>query len=144
MLATLAIILGAVGPTVRQSDGPTITLTNPTCKPCRVVRTEVLEVGADTSAQLLTPNGLLAIFAAGEGRYIGLPNNLQAPVVIDSRGRVIRSLGRKGSGPGEFQNSGPSSPWRGDSVLLGDAGSLRFSVFDTSLRYVRSFPMAVG
>lgn len=68
------------------------------------------------------------------------------PVVIDSTGRFIRALGRRGQGPGEFPNySGPFGVGAGDTLFVANNGMI--SVFDRELRFVRTFrpePGGVG
>jgi len=60
-------------------------------------------------------------------------------VVFGTDGRHVGTIGRRGSGPGEFQ-----SPWEvatdaSDSIFVWDSGNRRVSVFDPDLRYQRTF-----
>ena len=50
-------------------------------------------------------------------------------VVFDAGGRLLRTLGRRGSGPGEFQAIRTVQVIRGDSLLVYDGGLGRISVF---------------
>lgn len=54
-------------------------------------------------------------------------------------GRLIKSVGRTGAGPGEFEGI----EWVGwcgdDAILVFELGTSRFTVLDHDLRYVRSF-----
>jgi hypothetical protein len=57
--------------------------------------------------------------------------------VYDARGRYLRSIGREGSGPGEFDR--PSSlGWRGDTLWVVDTPQTRISLFLPNGRFVRS------
>src|SRR5262245_10217482 len=120
MLPTLAILLAALGPIVRQSDGPTITLTRPECSTCRIVKTVVAELGSDPAAQEAAPDGLMGGIAVGNA-FLGIVQSMTAvPVVFGADGKIIRVLGRSGRGPGEFAGPGLVSTWRGDSILIAD------------------------
>lgn len=58
----------------------------------------------------------------------------------DGQGRFIRSVGRKGDGPGEFQF--PSGVWCvGDSLEVWDGALRRLSVFGHDGRFVRVAPL---
>ncbi|HEX8320226.1 hypothetical protein [Longimicrobium sp.] len=49
--------------------------------------------------------------------------------VLDAEGRILRTLGRKGLGPGEFRGIRGVQVLSGDSVLVYDPGAARLSVF---------------
>jgi hypothetical protein len=59
--------------------------------------------------------------------------------LLDREGRVIRTAGRSGRGPGEFR----SISWLGrlpnDSVIAFDFRLSQFSVFDSNAQFIRSF-----
>ena len=58
--------------------------------------------------------------------------------LFESDGRLVRSFGRKGGGPGEFNYL--AQLWRcGDSVVTWDIDGHRASVFDLEGRFVRMF-----
>lgn len=58
-------------------------------------------------------------------------------VVIDETGDVVRTIGRKGEGPGEFQLL--TAIWfQGDTLVASDGGLLRVSYFDTKGRFLHS------
>lgn len=73
------------------------------------------------------------------GRLFIADDRRQRIVVFDAGGSFIRSLGRPGRGPGEFQ-----SPWLvaadpTDSIFVWDQGTRTISVFDPGLAFTRSF-----
>jgi hypothetical protein len=49
--------------------------------------------------------------------------------VLDSTGALVRTVGRRGLGPGEFRGMGSVQVLRGDSVLAYDPAAVRLSVF---------------
>jgi hypothetical protein len=57
----------------------------------------------------------------------------QLPFVLhlDRTGRLIRTLGRAGTGPGEFQRPAMLG-WQGDSLWVYDLGLRRLTLFDTA------------
>jgi len=61
--------------------------------------------------------------------------------VFDLTGKFQTTIGRRGGGPGEFQNLGFLAALDEDSILTWDSGNDRLSVFDRSGRFVRSFSL---
>jgi len=61
-------------------------------------------------------------------------------VVVDSTGRLLHTLGRAGSGPGEFRYP-LAVRASGDGVFVLDYGNARIQAFDRRLRYVASLPL---
>ncbi len=63
--------------------------------------------------------------------------------VFGAEGESLAGLGRRGSGPGEFQ----FPTWVGthaDTLLVWDAALERLTVFDSAGRLVRSVPVSIG
>lgn len=74
-----------------------------------------------------------------QGRYYAAPLASGHEVaVFTPDGRLDRTLGRKGSGPGEFEGVESVHTVAGDSLFVVD-GSGRVEVFGPDLRYARSF-----
>lgn len=73
-------------------------------------------------------NGLIVVNDAARLRY------------FDRSGRLIRTVGARGSGPGEFERTGFVCRLYGDTVLVVDAASGRVSLWDPDGNYVRSSP----
>lgn len=59
-------------------------------------------------------------------------------LLFDSAGRFVRSVGRAGAGPGEFQNMLWVRPYGADSIATYDAAQRRVSILDRTGRFVRS------
>jgi hypothetical protein len=51
--------------------------------------------------------------------------------VYDRQGQWVRDIGRRGSGPGEFQGLSSPAIWR-DSLGVYDSHNLHFALFDTA------------
>ena len=59
--------------------------------------------------------------------------------VFDPSGRHVGSFGRRGSGPGEFKQPIALTWGPADQLWVVDPGNARYSVFDTSGAFVRSY-----
>jgi hypothetical protein len=74
----------------------------------------------------------------GAGRLYVADSRPAAVKVFSPDGTLLRVIGRQGGGPGEYRN-----PWiaaRGASVVMHDPAQSRTSVFDTSGKFLRSWP----
>ncbi|HEY5545797.1 MAG TPA: hypothetical protein VIK50_07045 [Gemmatimonadaceae bacterium] len=60
--------------------------------------------------------------------------------VYDARGKLRRTIGRKGAGPGEFRSPLRFVPGNGDSLFVVDDGNARIQVVTSTGDYVRVFP----
>ena len=58
---------------------------------------------------------------------------------VDQQGRVVRTVGRRGSGPGEFNQTSHVCKLRGDSLLAFDFSDGRVSLWDSAGRHVRTY-----
>src|SRR5690606_12398504 len=90
-------------------------------------------------ARLVASSGEDAPFSAvtgldvdSEGRIYVADWLLPDVVVLGPDGRHVRSIGRRGSGPGEFQRVSSVQVLPGDSVLVFDRGLRRVTVFPPS------------
>lgn len=61
--------------------------------------------------------------------------------VYDGAGRYVRTIGRRGTGPGEFANPDPLG-WRGDTLFVADLGNMRVTLFDPRGRVVGDFAIS--
>lgn len=64
--------------------------------------------------------------------------------VFDDQGAYTRSIGRPGSGPGEFQSATSMIVTRRDTVIVKDEAAGRFSFFDSNGRFLESYPREIG
>lgn len=75
------------------------------------------------------PSGGIAVADAGNHRI----------VYFEDDGTPRSTTGRQGEGPGEFQQMGLASRWRGDSLVVWDHRARRLSVLDPQGTFARSF-----
>lgn len=73
-------------------------------------------------------DGRILVANAGTGEIL----------VFRSNGELLRTVGRAGEGPGEFETLAWAGWYRGDSIAAWDGGSARFTVFDPAGTYARS------
>ena len=60
---------------------------------------------------------------------------------FDSAGRLVREVGRRGGGPGEYQQIGGVTALPGDSLLVWDGFARRATVLAPNGEYVRAFAL---
>jgi hypothetical protein len=71
---------------------------------------------------------ILSLRAGPERSFYLADSQLPFVLQLDRRGRLVRTIGRQGSGPGEF--SRPTFlGWRGDTLWVDDQGLLRLTLF---------------
>ena len=97
--------------------------------------------GADTGA--ITFGEVRSIAVDHWGRLYALDPQDFTVRVFDSTGHLVRSLGRRGQGPGELETpQGIALGPDGDAYVY-DAPSRRLTVYDTSGEFVTSYPLSI-
>ncbi len=111
------------------------------------------EVSCATCSISVTTLAQLAV-SSGPGSLNGLPMEIQldslnrywvapapsgSPIIFDSNGKFVASLGRAGQGPGEYLGASFVRLFGRDSALVFDGGMHRITIVDMNLRVVRSF-----
>jgi hypothetical protein len=76
------------------------------------------------------------------GRLYVFGSGIEGVAVYDSTGRYLRSIGRKGSGPGEYQGASGVVALRGDSLALVDASLARISILAPNYLLARTTPVS--
>jgi hypothetical protein len=116
----------------------------PVCESCRVVPELVLTLG-DVDGVGSLSGAPAGVARDGQGRY-WIAQGSQPTLIFDSNGRIIRELGRRGSGPAEYMTVSIVVPLPGDSVLIFDSGNRRAVVVGADFRPVRfiAVPAAVS
>ena len=91
--------------------------------------------GDRSGAELANPQ---TIAVDGQGRLYVADARPAAVKVFNADGSLLRVIGREGGGPGEYRN-----PWiaaRGNRLVIHDPAQSRTSVFDTSGKFLKSWP----
>ena len=97
----------------------------------------LIDIGGGSDPHAEFGDGVRAIGWPGRSIVVAVQHELRW---FDRRGQWIRTVGREGSGPGEFRQIDLVSRF-GDSVLVYDFGLRRASVFDSAGRYGRGTTM---
>lgn len=105
----------------------------------RVPDTVLTEVGADADHPERDFAQVVSAYRLSDGRLAVMDAGNQQIRFFDSTGAWLGSAGRKGSGPGEFQN--PFAFWRrdGDTLMVFDFSSRRVSILDDTGGFVRAY-----
>lgn len=82
-------------------------------------------------------------FDAG-GRLFILDAGNRRIAQVGSDGKLVRSIGRIGRGPGEFSRPVGLAVTKDQHLVVFDAGQSAFSVFDTAGRFIRTFRPPFG
>lgn len=104
-----------------------------------VVAREEMRVGEAVGLDLSTVRGL----AVGDQGWIFVAQPADAHVkVVDRDGRLLRVIGRRGAGPGEFQFPAAVG-WLADTLWVQDMQARRISLFSPDGRFHSSFASVV-
>ena len=135
------------GSVTRDSSGITI-VENDHTRP-RWKATDAWRISPNPTVQIGSPEGdsaylLHQAFHAtrlNDGR-IAIVNNGRSEIKLyDAQGRYLQTIGRRGQGPGEFEDAWKVHQLPGDSLLVIDLYSA-ISVFGPDLKFVRRFRLA--
>lgn len=77
-----------------------------------------------------------------DGRIVVANSGSAELRIFDSAGAYLRTIGRRGSGPGEYRGTLSVYPLDGDSLVVHDGGNERFTVLDPDGSYVRVLEVA--
>jgi hypothetical protein len=128
-----AVLLGWRAP----GSGQTMIEDRLVCPACKVEFTEEVRF-----AELDGPGALLtepsSVARDRFGRYWVVAHGQMLPAIFDRNGSFVRAVGRRGSGPGEFQGPYLVDILPGDSSLIMDAYAGRAVVLTDDLRPARS------
>ena len=98
--------------------------------------------GEDNSSNVILFNPRLALVDDNENIYF-IEMQDQVIKVFDSSGKYLRTIGAKGSGPGEFQTITRVAAKNGKLVVM-DQNARRTSLFDLSGLFIKSFQWRTG
>ncbi|MEQ8329802.1 MAG: hypothetical protein RH859_04985 [Longimicrobiales bacterium] len=136
----------AAGPLVRDSAGITIVENREArpgwTAPWILSEEPVLRIGSAESdpSQLLFQ--VTDARRLDDGRVLVVNSGSAEVKVFDPDGRLLRTLGRRGDGPGEFRAPWHAYPMVGDSILVVDLYR-EVAVFDPDGAYARQFTPAL-
>ncbi len=129
------------GPLVRDSAGIRI-VENPARAPelaWHLSPEPVVQIGGASAGDQYELFEVRSAVRLSDGRIIVANAGSRELRFYSSEGTFVRSVGRRGDGPGEFQNLQWMERTPGDSLITYDIRHLRLSVFDSSGAFARSF-----
>jgi hypothetical protein len=92
--------------------------------------------GAEPAADI---NRVSSAHRIGAGLVVANADPMELRL-YNAQGKLIRTIGRGGEGPGEFRTGVQVDPWRGDSILAYNGGNARWSLFRADGTLVREWP----
>jgi hypothetical protein len=118
----------------------------PVCRECRVELREVVLLGspgdpASVSEEISGSLCMVGRLSTGEYAVGGIVGGGEI-FVYDPKGRVVRTFGRAGEGPGEFSDQVSLVVGQGDTLYVLDGPQARLSVFTADGEFVRSFSVS--
>lgn len=114
-----------------------VTLPNePSCGGCRIELQRLTTVGDSAGPGMLAQQGTVVVDS--RGRVFAFTNYDPSRIqVFDRSGRHLITLGRPGSGPGEFRGVVTAAIASGDTLIALDYEGARLAVIDPELRFQR-------
>lgn len=123
----------AAEPVVRDSAGIRIVESSPEGLPVWTLSPDpVLSIGALDGSDAETLYQVTDVDRLASGAWLVANGSTEEVRVFDADGGHVRTIGRRGEGPGEFVSLSSLFVLPGDSVAVHDAGQRRVSVFDTA------------
>lgn len=99
--------------------------------------------GSPASSSIPLMGDPIAATRLSNGTTAVADRSIPAVLYFDSVGAPVRSVGRKGKGPGEFEDIVWMGQCGADSLFVLDGGLIRMAVIDSSGRIVRQEPFPV-
>ena len=145
-----AALAGAPGPaesqevTIRRdSAGIEILTTDPSRSDatCTLGDEPIFRVGNDESDEATWFSTVRGVGRLSDGS-VAVLDRLSAEIrIFDANGRHVRSMGRRGEGPGEFRSAWKLWVLPGDTLWAGDYRPWRYNVFTADGEWVRAVEM---
>ena len=106
-----------------------------------VAETTIGELDGETEYSF---GGINELEVAEDGRIYVFDRQVPALREYDAAGKYVRTLGRKGAGPGEYTQANGVAIHRDGRVVLWDAGTARINVYRPDGTFITSWPMPGG
>jgi 6-bladed beta-propeller protein len=109
-----------------------------------VSATPMTVVGAAAASADEELAGVMGARRLKDGRLLVADSNPPQLRLFDAAGRFVTRVGRRGSGPGEFRGRLSMYRTAGDSVVIFDDESMRWTLYSPAAKLVRSWMNAAG
>jgi len=104
----------------------------------RVAATPLLQIGEAEGAPEYMLNNVRSVVRLGSGEIVMAVGSTEIRM-YDADGRYLRTVGRRGAGPGEFQLLSALHRLPGDTIAAYDLQTRRISLHDPRGTFLRSF-----
>ena len=136
--------LGCAGPNSSQDSQHLRVSGEPECKDCRIELRRVAILGDSTDTSSVRPDAaskecMVGRLRSGEWVLSGVAGGGLLNIYGET-GKLIRTIGRKGAGPGEFRSPLRHVVGSDDSLFVIDDGNARIQLMTAAGDFVRVFP----
>ncbi len=137
------VVRDSAGVRIVESSGPTLGPGDSTF--ARLDSAPVLSIGVEEGEEAYQLHRVTDALRLADGRIAVSNSGTQEIRVYDSTGRYLKSVGRKGSGPGEFAEFSSATLYPvADSVLALDNGAFRLHLFGPDLTFIQTRPFVLS
>lgn len=143
MRATIPVLLLLLAPALHAQQTTALPERD---RPLRGVPAVVFSVGKEEGESWELLSNVSGVDFDGAGNLYVLDAGNQRVVVLDGRGRLLRTIGKQGGGPGELMVPSGLAVRADGTVIIADLGRSAFSVFnpDGSFRYNVPYADSLG
>ena len=136
-MAIMLFLVGSLPTASPAQQGRRVELpAEPSCRGCSIELTRVAQLGQPGDSVLLDATSL-SVGVTSRGEFLVPAAGNVRVAVYDRNGRFIRTFGRRGPGPGEFQFLYRIRVLPGDSIVVADQRN-HIQVFGPTFEYVRT------
>lgn len=134
------LLVVAILPSTGSSQQTVVVRGSAGCRGCDVVVTPSVRLGSVDGPGMIEHIETRAV-RDSRGRFILKANYPSSLSVFAPDGRYLRDIGGAGGGPGEFRAIGSVSLLPGDTLVVFDWESSRFSLYSADYEYLTSGPL---
>lgn len=141
-LETMAVVAAVLTPGALVAQAPKLIDGRPSCASCDIVVEKVVRLNDPAAGINGSAGNISTIDQDSQGRFWVADYGARTHVLVfDGTGRLLKKIGGKGKGPGEFEYLGTLAVGRGDTVHAFDESNMRRSlVSPTTLSIVGATP----
>lgn len=110
------------------------------CRDCRIEVSPAVALGDDDGDGTIDHSESMVV-RDSRGHFVVAGSYATSLKVFDRSGRFIRTVGRDGQGPGEFRGVGSIDVLPGDTLVVFDWGTSRYSLFSRDYEYLATAPL---
>ena len=136
----MSVILAAIGFAILAQDTVRVG-SEQTCSRCRIVFERIAEFGSPSDNTSPFERGFSFALDSRQRIYVAPMAEQYSIGVYTRSGSLLRTIGRHGGGPGEFNNVSEVKVMRGDTLIAYDIRSARLTLFSHSHEVVSTIPM---